>query len=278
MTVDERSAVAHKQLWILWIKYQRRPTDRGRQTAERVQSVGVATQDPTDHATALASRGVSAATSATGPSEHTTAGMRVSRSTGRRMPRAVPLRHRQQGRQASVQQLGQATAATRLEPGHGVVRDACRALGKAQPEVEVGPEAIGGSGLERAVRFVDRHDLGAGEPKRLGHGPAQLRRSVELADDDALVGQARAGVQERLLLAHGGDGRVAGAVGHAAQRLERLEAADPVGCSPLLRWKSASATAVSGPKMPSTRPASKPRRPSRAWSSATSSPRVIGVR
>jgi len=39
-----------------------------------------------------------------------------------------------------------------------------------------------------------------------------------------------------------------------------------------------SALAVSGPRIPSTRPGSKPRRPSRRWSSATSSPRRLGRR
>jgi hypothetical protein len=48
----------------------------------------------------------------------------------------------------------------------------------------------------------------------------------------------------------------------------------PSAVRPTLRWNSASATAVAGPKIPSTRPGSKPRRPSSRCSSATSSPRA----
>ena len=47
---------------------------------------------------------------------------------------------------------------------------------------------------------------------------------------------------------------------------------------PALRWNSARAAEVASPKIPSTRPGSKPRAPRRCWSSATSSPRSIGVR
>ena len=45
---------------------------------------------------------------------------------------------------------------------------------------------------------------------------------------------------------------------------------------PALRWNSVSAPAVSGPKMPSSLPASKPSVLRRRWSSMTSSPRSIG--
>ncbi len=48
--------------------------------------------------------------------------------------------------------------------------------------------------------------------------------------------------------------------------------------SPRLRWKSASAIAVLRPKMPSTRPVSKPRAERRRCRSATSSPRSIARR
>ena len=47
---------------------------------------------------------------------------------------------------------------------------------------------------------------------------------------------------------------------------------------PALRWNSPSARAVASPKMPSTRSVSKPRLHRRCCSSATSSPRSIGVR
>ena len=46
--------------------------------------------------------------------------------------------------------------------------------------------------------------------------------------------------------------------------------------SPQFDWKSASARAVSGPKMPSTRPQSNPRRAKLDWRSTTSSPRMFG--
>ena len=47
---------------------------------------------------------------------------------------------------------------------------------------------------------------------------------------------------------------------------------------PALRWNSVSAPAVSGPKIPSSLPASKPSVLRRRWSSTTSSPRSIGRR
>ena len=50
----------------------------------------------------------------------------------------------------------------------------------------------------------------------------------------------------------------------------------PSGAVPQFDWNSSSARAVLGPRMPSTRPQSKPSRPSRDCSSATSSPRRFG--
>ena len=47
--------------------------------------------------------------------------------------------------------------------------------------------------------------------------------------------------------------------------------------SPEFLWKSQSARMVSGPKIPSTRPQSKPRRVRLPWRSTTSSPRRFGA-
>ena len=47
---------------------------------------------------------------------------------------------------------------------------------------------------------------------------------------------------------------------------------------PASRWNCRSAASVSGPRMPSSRPASKPSALSRRWSTPTSSPRSIGRR
>ena len=48
--------------------------------------------------------------------------------------------------------------------------------------------------------------------------------------------------------------------------------------TPALRWNSPSARTVASPKMPSMRPVSNPSVHRRCWSSATSSPRSMGVR
>ena len=51
----------------------------------------------------------------------------------------------------------------------------------------------------------------------------------------------------------------------------------PSTSRPQLRWKSSRARAVSGPKIPSTRPQSNPRRPSIDCRAPTSSPRRLGA-
>ena len=68
--------------------------------------------------------------------------------------------------------------------------------------------------------------------------------------------------------------------GERPEPLERGDgrrSADAVGREPASRWNCRSAVSVSGPRMPSSRPASKPSALSRRWSSATSSPRSIGA-
>ena len=61
------------------------------------------------------------------------------------------------------------------------------------------------------------------------------------------------------------------------ERGDGRRAADAVGVEPASRWNWRSAVSVSGPRMPSSRPASKPSALSRRWSSLTSSPRSIGA-
>jgi hypothetical protein len=89
----------------------------------------------------------------------------------------------------------------------------------------------------------------------------------------------RGSLAEALSVADGGDelGRVvvAGAE-HAGARAWSRPPAMPSTGRPTLRWKSPSAIDVWSPKMPSTRPVSKPRALRRCCSSATSSPRSMG--
>ena len=63
-------------------------------------------------------------------------------------------------------------------------------LGRGQePDVDVGPEAVGRGGVVRAVRLVEREDRRAEQAERLTDGPGQSAEAAEMPDDDAPAGQ-----------------------------------------------------------------------------------------
>ena len=188
MTLDERSAFRTSALWNLWIK--RRSIAHGRVAAAAAETGDLSDRPgrgrPRNGSTAPRSRRALASrrrsrrghVERTGPSEHTTAGIRVSRSTGSRMPTGLRLGHRQERPQPGVEQLGEAPATAGLEAGDRVVRRplvATRRQG-CKPEEDVGVELVGGLGLQRAVGVVERHDLRPGHAQGWLTRPARAER------------------------------------------------------------------------------------------------------
>ena len=184
------------------------------------QAGGVATQAPTAQAIALARRG----------DRSLTVVGRTERAQHRRHPGLA--QHRQahapgmglergeQRRHVGVQQLGQAAPADRLEAARGVVGDARRAVGRGSSR---------GRGRRRTGSWRRPGPTASGSSRvmtwapacrsALADGATERPEAAQLADHDALVGQVGAGPAQVLVLAHGGHGRVAGAVGHPAEGL-----------------------------------------------------------
>lgn len=133
-------------------------------------------------------------------------------------------------------------------------------------------------GLPRGIGVMQRGDRRTEYPQRTGGRKDRTRRIRQIPQRQRVDRPGCAG--------HAGDGLV-----RARWRQDgpdpiwRLheEVRGPNRCRrhryvgrPTLRWKSIRARSVSGPKMPSMRPASNPRDPRRSCSSATSSPRSMG--
>ena len=140
---------------------------------------------------------------------------------------------------------------------------------EGQAEVDVGVELVGLDGLHRRVRVVEHGDDGPGVAAAAGaDGAAERRRGRRLrrrrcADRTARGGWRGGGARARGRRRRWSTGPVVGRGGRGP--VSDVAAADAVGGEPGVALEVARARArSSGPKMPSTRPASKPSAPSAA--------------
>ena len=209
-------------------------------------------------------------------------GMRVSRSTGRRMP--VRCRRRRPVRCAASaldDALGEGAAALRLEAGGGVVGDRrpparCAARSRCRRSAAKRLAAVAcsdGSGSSAVITAA------AVLAQRLATWRASVLSPPNWPTTTRQL--AAATCRRRRAARARGSWRRPGPVPVRAPLISSARTVagphTPSASTPQLRWKSSSARAVAGPKIPSTRPQSKPSRPSGDCSPPTSSPRRFGA-
>ena len=224
--------------------------------------------------------GAVSTTRCTGPSEHTTAVIRVSRSTGSRIPWMVTGGNTEESAKERSMRSASDRPPADSKPVGGVVGDGGVLAGpRLEADVDGGGVAVGRRGVHRRVELVGRDHLGAFVAQALGHVAGEGAEAAELPDDDAAAGAARcrprSSCSSSRMVATPGPVPVRAPLISSARTV--AEPQTPSTSSPQLRWKSSRARAVAGPKMPSTRPQSNPRRPSSVCSVPTSSPRWNGA-
>ena len=180
---------------------------------------------------------------------------------------------RERSREPGRQRL----AGDRLERWRGVVRhQRTGVLLRRQPDVDVGPEGVGG------VAWVSASGSSSGTTS----APAErscfpMRRATVLNPPNCptttrLQPSERLRVTEPLTLAQHGDPRpVAGLAGQPGEEPHGVGTAHPVSGQPAVALELLEGAGRQGPKMPSTLPQSNPSRARRACRSATSSPRIM---
>ena len=135
--------------------------------------------------TALLTASAASTMARTGPTVTTTAGMRVSRSTGSRIPTMVGSLETTPS-SAMARLVGQGAPAERFEMGDGEVGNRCSRLGaRFETDVHGGTEPIGGRRVGTRLVLVGRHHGRAVVAERSGEAPRDGTQAAELPDHDA---------------------------------------------------------------------------------------------
>ena len=173
-----------------------------------------------------------------------------------------------------------AAAAGRLEPGRcSSRRPRSWTVGEGQAEVEVGAEVVGLDRLHRRVRVVEHGDHGARRPAGGGRGRRRGRRGRRTR-------RRRCGGPEHAAAATGASrargprpvGRASPAAGRGARgRSSTSRTADAVGGEPGVALEVAQGSLGLGPEDAVDPAGVEAEVPSARCSSATSSPRSIGL-
>ena len=219
---------------------RRRARTRPRPSASRAGGGRCARPARRRRASTARSDSVSRARGSSPPSDSGRSGSRSRRSARRARSPVVDARRTRRRRTRLA-----CAASTRVVVARGVERDDRALLAISRRR---------GRRAERARARGRRRGRAAGRGGGAGRGGARRARAPLATDPPA---------SEPTLHERGDRRRAAHAVGGRA----RVRAGT-----------GASAVSVSGPRMPSSRPASKPSALSRRWSSLTSSPRSIGAR
>ena len=246
----------------------------------RSQSTGVAAQVASASTSASASAGVRATTPAGPPrTPRRACGSRAARpGTSPAAPWAHP--ERAGGQRAGAARPDAFPRRTR-SGSPSSTRSCTRAVGvEPEAEVDLGLGGVGGGGLGRPVGVEQGHDPGPGGDQAAPHRGHQGVEATLLADGDPPTEQRAGGLAQAVAVAD--RAHELGVASAGRDPAELAERSTPPGCRRRAGRCCAGSrpgpATVSSPKMPSTRPVSKPRADRRRCSSATSSPRSIGRR
>ena len=230
--------------------------------------------------TARTRSGAWSSASCTSPNVISTAGIRVSRSTGNRIPATTGVQVGTLGGALGADRLGEQPPAGRLELRNGVVvHGGARLRAGLEADVHVGREPVRRRCLGRRVGLVGGGHGGTALAQCLHELARERARAHRTGPPRRAARPARARLPSALSSSRTADtpGPVPVWRASTCSAFTVSGPHTPSTYRPELRWKSSSARVVPGPKIPSTRPQSNPIRASMACSSLTSSPRRFGA-
>ncbi len=182
-------------------------------------SIGVSTHRRTASTRPVARLELRSTTSAGGPRMQTTAGMRVSRSTGRRRPAADPAGSPFLAGRAVAMRSAKRGSAERPEAFRGVEGHPTGGFGgQLESDEELGAKGVGVSSLDGVVGMVQHGHGGAVLLQQARDRRGQDVETPLVADDHPAAGQARWCAQQPLSFTYPGHGARRGSPAEPGQR------------------------------------------------------------